>query len=338
MVSDVETMILKAIAGDIDFQWRRLHGLENYTLLMEYQKKGDYRVINMLSLGSNYYTIFLNYHHKDPVLRKLFRDKRFRIALSVAINRNEVSTLITKGTAAPSQVAPGPETSALYEERIAKLYTGYDPKRANQLLDEIGLKWDKSHEYRLRSDGKRLRVVIIAELHPLGNVEAMELVKGYWKNVGIQVVVKPITYPLWNTRTMACEHDIVAYAVTVGYSRLLPITGQVFPLDQYFYTAPMWGLWFSTNGKSGEEPPAELKQMMKHRHEAIITTSSEKRNELIKEAFRISVENLLQIGMLRPLGIERFCIAKNNFRNIPEPSLDPGDLTIQHLATCFIKK
>ena len=70
----------------------------------------------------------------------------------------------------------------------------------------------------------------------------------------------------------------------------------------------------------------ELKQRVK-----------EKRIELIKEAVKINVENLLQIGVVIENPIERFGIAKNNFRNVPEPPLS-GDLTIYQTASWFIKK
>jgi len=87
LVSDDEALLLKAIAGDIDFQYRRIQGLANYTLVKQNEKKGDYRVVLLINPGAPMPAIYFNFFHKDPVLRKLFRDKRFRIALSVAITR-----------------------------------------------------------------------------------------------------------------------------------------------------------------------------------------------------------------------------------------------------------
>ena len=45
----------------------------------------------------------LNYTHKDPVLREIFNDIRFRRALSHAINRSEVQELIFLGQGKPRQ-------------------------------------------------------------------------------------------------------------------------------------------------------------------------------------------------------------------------------------------
>ena len=337
LLPDRQALLLKAIAGDIDFAYRRIQGVQNYTLMMQNQKKGNYKVWMMINPSNNFYTIFLNYHHKDPVLRKLIRNKQFRIALSVAINRNEVNELTQKGLGKPAQVTPAPG-SAWYSEKLAKLYTEYDPQRANEILDKLGLKWDKNHEYRLRADGKRLKFIINAFTPwPIDNVEAMELVKGYWKKIGIQTVVKPTSRDLWVKRVTSCDFDVASYVVSTGWLGYIPLQDQVFPLDQYYYTAPMWGLWFATKGKSGEEPPAELKQMMKIYGEALRTASMEKRNELIKEAVKINVENLLQIGMVCEPNIGRFGIVKNNFRNVPNPPLS-GDLTIYQPSTWFIKK
>lgn len=337
LVSDTETLLLKAIAGDIDFQYRRIQGLDNYTLIMENQEKGDYRVWQQTPVSGNLYTLYLNYHHKDPIVRELFWDKRFRVALSVAINRDEINELTQQGLGMPAQGVPAPGSPG-YEESIAKLYTEYDPNRANQLLDEIGLKERDTEGYRLRSDGKRLRFVISAFTPwPPGNVEAMELIKGYWKDVGIQVVVKPTDRVLWVAQVGAGEHDIASYCMDSGWLGWLPLNNRVFPLDDLqFHASHRWFLWFATNGKSGEEPPTEVKRMMEIYYEALETTSKQERNELITEAFRISVENLLQIGILLNPVRGKFGIAKNYFRNITEPM--SADLTIYHPASWFIKK
>lgn len=54
-------------------------------------EKGDYRLFEELSSASNTNCISLNLTHKNPVLNKAFNDiKQFRIALSHAINRQEV--------------------------------------------------------------------------------------------------------------------------------------------------------------------------------------------------------------------------------------------------------
>ncbi|HOK30303.1 MAG TPA: ABC transporter substrate-binding protein, partial [bacterium] len=87
-----ETAVLKAISGEVDMQERGLV-IDNYTLLMENRTKGNYRVLRWPQGTGASPAILLNQNVKDPVLRKIFEDRRFRIALSLAINREEINQL-----------------------------------------------------------------------------------------------------------------------------------------------------------------------------------------------------------------------------------------------------
>jgi len=334
-VGTSEAVKMKAIAGEVDFC--RSSGLADYPMVMQNREKGDYRVILNRRLGTNLCTVFLNYSHKDPVLRKLFRDKRFRIALSLAIDREEIANLLFKGLVEPYQVVP-PQDSPTYDKRLAKLYTDYNPEQANKLLDEIGLKWDKNHEYRLRPDGKRLRIInTVLSSWPKENVETQELIKGYWKKIGIEVIVKPVATDLWVQQVTSASHDVASYAIDAGSLGSSPIPTQIFPVFQHYYTAPKWALWFLTNGKSGEEPSPEMKHLIEIYEKILVAPSAEKRNTLIKEAFKIFVENLFAIGIVNRPQQEKYDIAKNNFRNVPKAPVSET-LALYHPATWFIKK
>ena len=116
LVTNPEALLLKAIAGEVDFQSRRIRSLGNYPVAAENRDKGGYQMIQCISLGKNFGSIFFNYHHKDPQLREIFWDKRFRVAMSVAINREEISDLIYMGLAPPSQPA-APEGTAWYDRQ-----------------------------------------------------------------------------------------------------------------------------------------------------------------------------------------------------------------------------
>lgn len=78
-------------------------------------------------------------------------------------------------------------------------------------------------------------------------------------------------------------------------------------------------MWYTTWGKSGEEPPEEVKRALKL-WETVQTSLDEKKQiEAGKEMLRLFVENLWGIGTvgLQPWPV----IAKNNLRNIPEGGL-----------------
>lgn len=320
LVPSLDGLVLKVMAGEFTHHFYRIGDSRKFfPILVENQKKGDYRLIRIKARGgTNYGTIFLNFHHKDPVLKKLFLDKRFRIALSVAINREEINDLLFDGEALVSQFSCGSGGGLpFWDGKLGKVHTEYDPEQANKLLDEIGLTKRDRQGYRLRPDGKRLRLINFAFTPwPTENVEMQELVREYWEKIGIQVVVKPVSRDLWVTRVKAAEHDIASYAACFGIQDQPPTErSDFFPYDNTSYFAPLWGLWHNSGGKQGEEPPQEVKELMKIYEEIKAEPSLEKRNALARKAFAIHAENLWMIGILTPSLKYLYRLAKNDLRN-----------------------
>ncbi|GAH41474.1 unnamed protein product, partial [marine sediment metagenome] len=319
LMPDLEARLLKAIAGEADFQANL--GILNYPLVMQNQEKGDYRVVLGYNSATNWGTIYFNMHHKDPVLGELFQNRDFRVALSIGINRDEINQLVFKGQCTPAQ-ATAPKGNPFYKEEFAKAYTEYDPKKANEVLDEIGLTERDKAGYRLRSDGKRLQFV----LHHWSwgqNASIAELIPGYWKDLGIQLIVKPVAGQLSGALIASGEYDVYMYACGFGK---LPIINENFVPGRAatFLQAPQWGVWVNTNGESGVEPPAQVKQIVKIDRTLSSTTDPDKRLALGEEILEIHAENFWMIGMLNQSDIHNFYLVANRFRNVPESLANTG--------------
>jgi peptide/nickel transport system substrate-binding protein len=129
-------------------------------------------------------TIAFNLSHKDPVKREIFQNKDFRVAMSVAIDRQDIIDLIYVGQGQIHQLAPSP-SSPFYNEQLATQYTEYDPDLANQLLDDAGYTMGDDG-YRVGPDGNRISfaVNVIPTLFP-EQVDVVEQVVGYWQAVGL---------------------------------------------------------------------------------------------------------------------------------------------------------
>ena len=84
-------------------------------------------------------------------------------------------------------------------------------------------------------------------------------------------------------------------------------------------TAPEWARWFMTNGSEGEEPPEDAKEIMRIREQVMGEPSTSKRIELVKRAFELTANNRWIVGTVRIPMHDSWFIAKNNFRNVPEP-------------------
>ncbi len=61
----------------------------------------------------------INHTVKDPVKRELFTNKDFRIALSIAMDRDEIAESIFYGIVEPRQTSPL-KMSKFYDEEMEK--------------------------------------------------------------------------------------------------------------------------------------------------------------------------------------------------------------------------
>ncbi len=325
LAEDPEVINLKAMAGELDFQLRHLM-LNNYPMFMEASEKGNYRVVTWESGFGSDVAFSPNLTYKgDPVLRDIIRDRRFRIALSLAINREEINELCYLGLG-EIRAATVPPQNPAYREEFGKKYIEYNPERANALLDEMGLRWDKDHKYRLRPDGKTLSLTIEVVAGIFGPwVDASELVKEYWEEIGIKTAVKTEERALWYQRLYAGEIQVAVWSF--GQVLFPIIRGlRLIPFARECPFAPLIGEWYVSRGKSGVEPWGDLKKVLDLWEKAKLTVDREKRIQLTQEILRINAENVWNIGILRAPATMCMGVLKNNFRNVPEVALSDTNL------------
>lgn len=338
LLPDKEAILLKAIAGEADFESRRIESVENYPTVMANREKGDYRVVLEDNAGGNFGTIFFNFWHEDEILRDLFMNKDFRIALSVAIDRDEINDLIYKGQATPSAatVAKG---SIWYDPEFATKNATYDPDRANQLLDSVGLDKKDSAGFRLRPDGERFSVVnLVFTPYPPSSVEIQELVKEHWAEVGIEVIVKPMDRLLWGETVHGLDFDIATYIMGMGHLTQTPLQQrQIVPVSESSVNwGTQWGLWYETNGAQGEEPPQEIKDMYPIWEAALKEPDTDKRNDLIRQMVEMHTDQIWFIGCIAESDLGRWMVVKNNMGNVPDRI--PGTNAVAFNTCLMFKK
>ncbi|NPV06981.1 MAG: ABC transporter substrate-binding protein [Anaerolineae bacterium] len=320
LLPDAEAILLKAIAGEADFESRRIENVQNYPVVKENEEKGGYRVILEDNAGSNIGTTFFNYAHQDEYLRELFLEKDFRVAMSHALDRQEIADIVHKGLTPPSQVSVA-QSSIWWEEWYSTNYIEYDPDKTNELLDSLGLDQRDDEGYRLRPDGQRLMLInYIFDEARTSAVEMAELSKDYWNAVGVNVVNNPLDRQLWEVQTAALEHDLSAYIANFGHKTQTPIQQLVMFCVSAGSThwARAWALWYQSGGREGVEPPEKIKELQSIYEQCMAETSVERRNELIKQACANHAENLWMIGVVNESDYGRFMVVKNNLRNVPD--------------------
>lgn len=335
LLQDSEACLLKALAGEVDFQWRNIASLDNYTVVLENAYKGNYHIVPTSPSNANLYSIYFNYTIEDPVKNALFNDLRFRQALSYAINRQQINDLLQKGMAPPSQISP-PARDPAYVEETALIYTEYDIDKANELLDAIGLPWDAAHQWRLDPAGNKLEFEkIFYTTWPKHQAEAQDLIAQSWALIGIKVNNKALEQSLWAAQMLGGQYEMSAKAVEIGGTPYLPLgTQSLFPIDEYWWTEPAWGRWLASGGAQGVEPPAEVKRLYNLYFDFLNTTDPAERLAIEKDAFALFAKNLLSIGVLSRSDREIFSVVSNRFRNVPDWLLD--DTTYWHPAQFYI--
>jgi peptide/nickel transport system substrate-binding protein len=317
-IVDKEVYTGKIFSGESDFAARGTTFAE-YPLYKKYAEENDYRVYLWTTTWSAVAGIQCNQTHKDPVLRKVFRDVRFRRALSLGIDREEINEVVFSGLGVPCQATVLPSLD-YYEDRFAEAYAEYDPEEANRLLDEMGLKWDKNHEYRLFPDGRRLAWQVEHSGGP-GINPIVELVREQWKEIGCQVALKEQPGELLQARASSNEMDMEVFIVDTADEIYFTFAPKYFiPVTTGWDTTwgVEWAYWYQTEGEKGEEPPQKIKDLYTWWDKMKFSPNKEDRVEAARQILASQAENLWTIGTV---GRAPFpYVIKNHFRNVPEHS------------------
>lgn len=311
-VNEDEVRLLKLVNAEVDFKAQSLQ-LSTAPLLLENQEKGNYTV--HLRPEVTIATFGINMTHEDMAKRKVFSDLRFRQAMSVAINRAELNETAFFGMGEPKQYTGFTDSPPFVEDKWKQYYAQYDPKLANRLLDEMGLKDVDGDGFRELLNGQKL--VINLQFAVQGVPAAMvELVGQHWAAAGIQTTVKEVTPDEYRSAQSSNKLDVTMWrngqplAIVLGTNQIW-----VPPYHDYFTvrTNMLWAEWVDSNGASGVEPPDYAKQMMKdiNAFQSTIVGTPES-DKLGARLVKNLVENLLFIGTVQvPAPIYHRNVLKN---------------------------
>lgn len=309
-VQDSEMTTFRAMAGEVDFQARRIDSA-NYPLFMENRERGRYRVLRDESPDP--LVIYVNQHSRDDELRPILKDRRFRIALSIAINRRELIDVIFSGMAVPSRGVASPFDAA-YQPEFDQKYIEYDPDQAARLLDEVGLKPARDGIRRLPGSGRPFRHSLNIFPSEMGtNMDMYQLVTDYWREVGLDFVTKMDAPALSVMQMQNGNYDFWAYA-TDGLHWMLDPLWYV-PWESSSYFAPLYGRYRSSSGKAGVKPPAEFQRLIDWYIELRATQDPEQRLDLSRRILGQWADECYTIGICRP---ELLTIVSDRFHNVPD--------------------
>lgn len=329
VVSNKEVLMTGIINGDYDYSRYNL-SMEDFPLLQENQDAGNYELFDEWQQA--YVTahgIRFNLTHNDPAVREIFQDFRFRRAMSIALNREEMRDVLFFGAGEPMQNHTMPKTSKFFDPEIAYLHTEYDPDEANRLLDEMGLVLDG--DWRVRPDGEPLTVVLMSEQSRALMAPAMELITEYWREVGINVVPRSVDSSVWRQAQTTNEFDVTMYPHTGVAPRILSSPSNFVPTSSANHWGNLWYQWWSSDGERGEAPPAEIARLFELNDTIQTDPDPAKRDSAVREMLASTAENLWSIGTL---GLyPQLGIYNKNMVNVPrEPITAVADTRHDSIA------
>ena len=307
IVQNAETVNLKILAGEVDWVYAGSAG-SLYPLLKEAEASDQkITVARWREAEPNAATIYFNLNHKDPVLRDIFQDKRFRFAVSYSLDRHTINELIYLGVLEPYQVAPL-QGGRFYHDQLAHTAVEYDVDRANGLLDEMGLEQRDDEGIRLRPDGKKLFITMITfpmwgsfpEAAELGEILADNL-----KDVGIEINLRIMDHALWDERTKANEFDAFYGGGTWGLLEGTYLSGTGLPhwtTTHLSFHALQWNLWKDSDGAMGEQPPPAMLDAYAAYDAAKTSFDAAEQERYMKEVLDIAADNLWTVGLLTKFG------------------------------------
>ena len=333
-VKSGEMIAVSAANGEVSMQGRHVE-YDSYTLLMAERRRGGYEVYHWYPGDRSTFILYPNLNRKTDYDDKtkagearrkhaLLNDRRFRWALSLAINRRDIIRAEYHDQTVPAQVAPGPE-SPFFEPSCYHAFTEFDPDRANRLLDEIGLTTRDSDGYRTFPDGTPMTWSLNLTHGPMAVTGPAQFVIEDWKAVGVRCVLRIRSRQLFYREKEAREHDFCVWGGNGEYFPILEPRNFV-PVSGESNYAIGYAMWYNRGGLYGDplaeapgciEPPKDhpLRRAMVLYDQCKASGNRQRQGELFREILKIAGDNLWTINICTPP--PRVSVVKNGFANVP---------------------
>lgn len=335
LTEEAEVLNLRAIAGEIDFQ-HALIDMAKVPVFQENAERGNYSIMFWDTQGTVAgITANLTYglgeieYEVDPEIQKLLVSRDFRIALSLAADRNRINEVVFLGLGKPKQGTFNSDHPFYLGKEYESKYVEQDVAEANRLLDGLGLTEKDSDGFRLRADGGgRLNFTMAYLKDYILDFESIsELLREDYAHVGIEILPKAMAPPPFSAMRVANSHELVLYAGGQGQHRYAA------NIMEWYDVGPAYRNWYVAGGTftgnaQAEPTDPDVLRMIELTDEAKNLRYKD-RAENYKETQRILIDNQWIIGLVGYSGAFNGVIVKKNyFRNVPDKA--PNQSALQN--------
>lgn len=198
IIADQTAMFNSLRAGEIDAAAKSVPA----ELLSSFDGAGDFKVqrtaeLTIIQLVQNY--------KKEP-----FDNEDFRKAMSLAINRQDISDTVLLGRGRPGlQGYPHPDSPWTNPDNAQP----YDPALANSLLDTLGFKDSDSDGVREYNDGSPMEMSLIVTSGEPSWIRAAELMIPDYAAIGVKLNVEVLDQSTVSARSSEKQYDFMISSI-----------------------------------------------------------------------------------------------------------------------------
>jgi peptide/nickel transport system substrate-binding protein len=325
VLAESKIIPVKTGAGEVDLQARSIR-FDDFPFLRRAADERGFDVRLWKTANGAQLAIYPNLNCDDPVWKKLMRDVRFRRALSLAINRDEINKIMYVGLAEPGQntVLSG---SPLYKPEFRQAHAAYDLVLANRLLDQVGLTKRGGDGQRLLPDGRELELIVEYPAEGTEYVDLTRLVADTWAKAGLKMYSKGFQRVVLRRRVISGQTMMSVWG-GIDYALVRPgLSPHEFaPTDEVQAQWPRWGQHFQTRGKQGEKPADRAAEELLKLYKAwALAGSREARREIWTKMLAIWSDEVFTIGVVG--GVLQPVVVDKQLKNVPKEGVyayDPG--------------
>lgn len=245
------------------------------------------------------YQVTFNYTNPDKNYADLFANPDFREAISICVDRNQASELLTDGFLEPGQCGPM-EGNVGYSQEWVEKWTEYDVDKAKSLLEGCGLKMGSDGFYTF-ADGSELMLTFLE--YDGGMDDAYPVFEQYYKAVGLNCAIKNLEVSAFDEAIDNNEWVAVMGPHTaVGGASLKDRAAPFVPIAQAAEWYGEYGTYYATKGAQGVEPTGDMAKLVELYDKWRLTADETERDSYQAEIYKIHQDNLWTIAYLKAEG------------------------------------
>lgn len=220
ILSNSDTALLRFLEGEIDYYALRSQDL---AVLGPRQDRDNFTIYNAgPSLGSNFLALNQSpgvnpFTHKPYVPAhklKWFRDRRFREAIALALNREKIITVVFNGLGVEQYSALSAANTFFYAPDVQKY--PYSPAKARQLLAAVGFDLGADGVWKDKG-GNKLEINFFTNADSLERIQIAALIKKDLEDIGMKINFLPLDFNnLVSKLTASYDWEMVLIGLSGG--------------------------------------------------------------------------------------------------------------------------